>query len=232
MKLFEIAIEYHKELNPKIWDGMVPKQDVHIKLGQIADAFIEYLDVPGLQVNDVVITGSGANYNWTQHSDIDLHLLVDKSRFESQCPEFTDDFFTDKKTLWNEHHQIKIYRHPVEIYVQDVKEQHIASGVFSIRTGQWIKNPQYSPPSYDSEDVTIKADQLKKEIDRLIDTLGDKKAVDKIKEKIRKYRKSGLERAGEFSTENLAFKELRNSGYLERLQKYAREAESAELSLE
>ena len=41
--------------------------------------------------------------------------------------------------------------------------------------------------------------------------------IDKLKEKIRKFRKAGLDRAGEFSSENIAFKVLRRNGYLETL---------------
>ena len=41
--------------------------------------------------------------------------------------------------------------------------------------------------------------------------------IDKLKEKIRKFRKAGLDRAGEFSSENIAFKALRRNNYLENL---------------
>jgi len=39
-------------------------------------------------------------------------------------------------------------------------------------------------------------------------------AVDKIKEKLKRMRSSGLAKGGEFSVENLAFKVLRRSGYI------------------
>lgn len=231
MKLYEIAIEYHDELNPKLWDGFELNDEVSDKLNMIADEFEKFLDVDGLEISDVIITGSNANYNWTAQSDIDLHLIVDLSDIESRCPEFTDDFFMDKKTLWNEHHDITIHNHPVEVYVQDEAEPHIASGVYSLKNDEWIKKPTHSPPSYDSEDVRIKSDQLKKEIDRLINTTGDREDVQNLKDKIRRYRQAGLSTSGEFSTENFTFKELRNSGYLKKLSDYGRKAKSDELSL-
>ena len=43
------------------------------------------------------------------------------------------------------------------------------------------------------------------------------KASNKLKEKIRKFRKCGLEHGGQYSTENLAFKLLRRSDYLGKL---------------
>jgi antitoxin component YwqK of YwqJK toxin-antitoxin module len=39
----------------------------------------------------------------------------------------------------------------------------------------------------------------------------------KIKDKIKNMRKNGLYKEGEYSTENLVFKVLRNSGYLEKV---------------
>ena len=231
MRLFEVAIEYHDELSPKIWDDKKLKPKVRDKLKEIADEFFDFLDVPSLEVKDTILTGSIANYNWHKDSDVDLHLVVDLEDAKERCPEFTDDFFTDKKSLWNEHHEIEIYGHPVELYVQDAKEAHHSTGVYSIEKDEWINEPEHKPPHYEAEDVRIKANQYKKEIDRLIATEGDKEDVDKLKEKLRKYRKAGLDKIGEFSTENLVFKELRNSGHLEKLQKYGREAYADQLSL-
>jgi hypothetical protein len=45
-------------------------------------------------------------------------------------------------------------------------------------------------------------------------------------------RKSGLERAGEWSTENLVFKALRAAGSIDQLAEKIRELEDRELSLE
>ena len=231
MRLFEVAIEYHDELNPDLWDGKKLKPEVRDKLKEIADEFFDFLDVPSLEVKDEILTGSIANYNWHDGSDVDLHLVVDLDEMKDRCPEFTDDFFIDKKSLWNEHHEIEIYGHPVELYVQDAKEPHHSTGVYSIEEDKWLNEPEHKPPHYDAEDVRIKANQYKKEINRLIDTQGDNEDVKKLKEKLRKYRKAGLDKIGEFSTENLVFKELRNSGHLERLQKYGRDAYADRLSL-
>lgn len=231
MKLFEVAIKYHDKLNPKIWDGKKLKPKVREKLKEIANEFFNFLGIPTLNVEDVILTGSIANYNWHDLSDIDLHLIINLEDVQNSCPEFTDDFFTDKKSLWNEHHQIEIYSHPVELYVQEAKEKHITTGMFSIEKNKWLCEPEYNPPDYNNEDVRIKANQYKKEIDRLIKSQGSNDAVKQMKEKLRNYRRAGLDKYGEFSTENLVFKELRHTRYLEKLQKYGREAYSDELSL-
>jgi hypothetical protein len=53
-----------------------------------------------------------------------------------------------------------------------------------------------------------------------------------VKDKITQMRKSGLERAGEWSVENLVFKILRNLGLIDQITDKIRELEDQELSLE
>jgi hypothetical protein len=53
-----------------------------------------------------------------------------------------------------------------------------------------------------------------------------------VKEKITKMRQAGLERAGEWSVENLVFKILRNLGLIDEITDKIRELEDQELSLE
>lgn len=231
MRLLELKIEYHDELNPKIWDGRKLKAEVREKLLQIAQKFEDFIEVEELDVEDVVLTGSMANYNWTNSSDLDLHLIADLDEFHRRCPDLSDDFFRDKKTLWNDNHDITIHDHEVEVYVQDDDEEHIASGVYSILNDEWINEPEHSPPSPQGKDVTAKASQIKSEIDSLIREEGGEEAIDRLKEKIRKMRKAGLDTGGEFSTENLAFKELRKSGYLQKLSDYKKQSREEELSL-
>lgn len=231
MRLIELKIEYHDELNPDLWDGRKLDPEVREHLLKIAQKFEEYIDVEEFEPIDIVLTGSMANYNWTKRSDIDLHLIADLDDFHRRCPDLADDFFHNKKSLWNDGHDIKIYGHEVEVYVQDDDEEHIASGVYSILNDEWINEPEHSPPSPKGKDVTAKANQIKVEIDALIREEGGEPAIDRLKEKIKKMRKAGLDAGGEFSTENLAFKELRNSGYLEKLSNYKKESREEELSL-
>jgi hypothetical protein len=60
-------------------------------------------------------------------------------------------------------------------------------------------------------------------IDELIDTIQDddvetaKEMIQKYKDKLKKFRTCGLEKGGEFSTENLVFKILRRNGYIGKL---------------
>ena len=60
----------------------------------------------------------------------------------------------------------------------------------------------------------------------------DIKLIDSIKEKLKNYRKSGLEKKGELSYENLVFKFLRRSGHIEKLFDISNKVLDRELSIE
>ena len=55
--------------------------------------------------------------------------------------------------------------------------------------------------------------------------------VIKLKDKIKKFRQSGLDSGGEYSYENLTFKLLRRNGYIEKLMNIKSELRNKKLSL-
>lgn len=209
-------IGYHDNLNPAAWDGDQLKREVRLKLLMIAKVFIKYLDIPNFKVEDVVLTGSMANFNWTKYSDFDLHVVTDYDTLE--CDDLAEAFYNAKKKLWNIEHDITINEHEVEMYVEDNDQPAISQGSFSILKNEWINKPEYNPPKIDDSAVTSKAMSIAQIIDKVI-SKNDEDALSKVIEKIYKMRQSGLDDEGEFSTENLAFKVLRNQGYLDKLHK-------------
>ena len=227
--------EFHKELNPEVWDGDRLKPEVRKHLLGIAEKFVHYIGVP-LEPVDVIFTGSLANYNYTEYSDIDLHILVDKSAIggsEAVPPQVFNELFTAKKTLWNENHEIQIAGFDVELYVQDVNEMHASTGVYSVGNDEWVKKPSADDPKVDEESVKMKAQSYMDMIDHALAQEDCEAAcLSTIKEGIKGMRKAGLSAGGEFSTENLAFKALRRNGYIEKLLNAEREALDATLSLE
>ena len=69
---------HHHELNPVLWDNNSLRKEVRLKLLKIARHFALYLNVPVLHLKDVTLSGSSAGYNYSDYSDIDLHLVVNK----------------------------------------------------------------------------------------------------------------------------------------------------------
>jgi hypothetical protein len=65
----------------------------------------------------------------------------------------------------------------------------------------------------------------------LIDSNAEDESFKKLKKKFGDMRKAGIKKAGEFSQENLIFKELRNKGYLDKMNQYIKSKEDEKLSL-
>jgi hypothetical protein len=87
----------------------------------------------------------------------------------------------------------------------------------------------------DIPNIQAKASGFMDQIDELLTTINPKSAsdtIEKLMDKLKKYRKTGLDDKGEFSTENLVFKILRNTGYLEKLVKKKENLISHDLTLE
>jgi hypothetical protein len=222
------------ELCPKIWNGDKMNPDVRIALIKNALAFIKFLEMENVKFKDVILTGSLANYNWTENSDLDIHLLLDFSQL-GQDEEFLDDYFRTKKSLWGERMPIKVKGHDVEMYIQNINEPHTSTGVYSIRLDKWLTKPIKEMVAIDINNIKQKANHIAKMINDIEEYEdGDEKnnTIDKFMDKLKEYRKAGLEDGGEFSTENLVFKGLRHSGYLEKLAEIKKEGLTKELSLE
>ena len=150
-----------------------------------------------------------------------MHLLIDKDKLK--CDKLVDDYILDKKALWAMNHDIKIKGYPVEVFAQDVKQETPADqGVYSLLKDKWVIKPK-------KEFVNIKSKSFKSKVNHFINLIDyfinnnikDLNAIEKLKEKIRLFRTAGLKTKGEYSYENLIFKELRNLGYIDKLKDYA-----------
>ena len=143
--------------------------------------------------------------------------------------------FDLKKQLFNEKHDIKIFGYDVELYAQDVEETHTASGVYSIMEDKWVKVPKKMENDVDRDLLKTKIKSWIKKIDNALETAKsgeDGKVLKNIKDKIKEYRKCGLEKGGELSYENLVFKFLRRSGHIEKLFNTQNKLKDKELSIE
>ena len=76
----KISLEYHDELNPKLWDGEKLKPEVKAALLKFIEAWRQYANIPKDLIQDIVMIGGNTNYNYTPKSDIDVHLIVDRNK--------------------------------------------------------------------------------------------------------------------------------------------------------
>lgn len=217
------GFEVQDELNPKIWDDdQNMKPEVRKTLLKIADDYFESLDLPNIDIEDVTMTGSLSNYNWSKYSDVDLHILVDYTELPMQT-DLVRDFFKSKTDYWNDEHEVKIYGYDVEIYIQDVNEPHHSTGIYSVLKNEWSVKPEKKKINIDNSSVKEKSELIMDKIEDIYDGMDDVdnevtiERVKKLTEKIKKMRQSGLETGGEYSVENIVFKVLRRNGMLDRL---------------
>ena len=224
---FEESNYYNDTLHPQFWDEFEFKEDVLKPILKIVDDFVkDDAHISPEMVEDVQLTGSLANYNYSEYSDLDVHILLDFADINKD-EEIVKRALDGKRFIWNLRHDIKFNGHEVELYFQDIHEPHVASGLFSLSGNRWIKKPKYEKPEIDHEDVVKKAESFKREFDLLDDALNNisdekefsliNRRAKKLKEKIMRMRKEGLAGKGEFSVENLAFKNLRNDQTIARL---------------
>ena len=211
---------YNKTLNKKFWsEDNKFNPDIREKLLSITNDFIDKLDLDGVEIHDVTLTGSNSNYNYNDYSDLDVHVLIDFKDI-NEDEDLVKKALDGQRFVWNLRHNISLRDHGVEMYMQDKDEPHVASGLYSLLNNEWITEPSYDPPTIDSRDVYKKAKTIEDDVrvlkERVLDVKGRSAkdlhdCANQLKKKISNMRKSGLEREGEFSIENLAFKVLRNT---------------------
>jgi len=219
---FDTSNLHPKEnLHPSFWRGTDLNSKIQARLLKIANDLIAQLDLTDL-IDDIILTGSIAAYTWHNLSDIDLHIILDFAKIDENT-DLVKQFLDSKRMIWNKAHNIKIKGHEVEIYFQDIKEKHQSLGLFSLKTGQWLKNPEKLTFDFDISAIKSKAEAIAVEIEEIQRLFGAEKTKEaynlaiEIKEKVKKLRQSGLSRDGVNSVENLAFKLLRNNDFLRQL---------------
>ena len=225
------TLQYHQDLNPTIWNGFELKDDVRNKLIDIGRTWVTWANIPVEAVKDMILVGGNANYNYTPQSDIDLHILVDVDAIPN-CPDFIDDYLKDKKQLWSLTHDIKIYGHDVEIYAQDMNDGFTKDqGVFSLTDNNWIAEPVNQEINLDNPHILKKVQEYIEKIDSLIASNAEEESFQKLKDKFKDMRSTDIKKHGEFSHGNLIFKELRNLGYLDKMNNYIKTKQDERLSL-
>lgn len=233
--LKEVAVELHNTLNKKIWDEDTNLRPiVREKLLQITRQYAEDSEVLSYDdILDAEIVGSNASYNYTSHSDLDLHLVVsmenlscDPALFQIAC--------NAEKINFNKSYDIKVRGMEVELYVEDVKSSTASNGVYSVFENRWIKFPaKIAVPSFeDNAEYNSLLSEYKNKAEALLGPDASVKAINNYIDSLYTLRRSGIMVDGEFSQGNFIFKEIRNLGLLDELKARRNDLRSKELSVE
>lgn len=205
-------------LSNLIWKDNKMLPEFREALIRIANDFVDYLGIP-IDVLDITMTGSYANYNYTKYSDIDLHVIIDKESINKDT-DLVEEFLRAKRSFWNDRHDIELKGIDVELYPQDDSEEHASTGVYSVSEDKWIVEPKKFKDKFDLESVEKGSRKVIKEIEKSIERARNTMDTDPIKtqlDKLKKMRQSGLEKGGEMSNENIIYKVIRSQGLLQKL---------------
>ena len=205
---------YNDTLNPNIWDNSKLKPEIKEKLLQIGKDF--YADTEtDAPLKDILFVGSLANYNWSDTSDFDVHVVIDFKDVDENV-ELVEKLVNALKSKWNDEHDIHLKGHNVEVYIQDVTKENRSTGVYSLMQDKWLSEPQKENIEIDKEKIQEKYNDFVRKINSALKS----QDIDKLKSIIKDVydmRQAGLDKSGELSTENLVFKILRNRNYIEKL---------------
>lgn len=212
------------------WDeNKTIKKDIRIALLEIAQCFIKDIEL-NINIKDVYFLGSSANYNWTPNSDIDLHILMDFNSLHT-TPELTKKFTKTLAKNWNMEHNILVKNHNVEVYIQDVMEENRSTGVYSLVSNSWVKEALPQKITLDKNLIQQKYTFWVSKINNAISNQ-NVAVLKKVLGDLIKMRDVGLSSVGEFSTENLVFKILRQSGNIEKLKTTTQNIKNSQLSIQ
>ena len=217
-------------LNPEIWTDFEIEEELREDLLTISKDYLDTVSLEGIEIKDIILTGSLTNYNWSKYSDFDLHIIVDFNEINDNY-ELVERMFDFSKKNWNSQHEIIIKGYDVEIAAQDIKDMEEAmssgrmGGIFSLMNNKWIKKPSKSDFVPDEKQIRKKASRFMREIKDIEEDLENyssgleelSQRISSVWKKIKDGRKAGLKKEGEYSLENLVFKLLRRNGYIQRI---------------
>lgn len=130
----EEDIEKHEELNPALFnEDSTLKSEVKEKITEIVDEFLkDFIEVEiELKVEDIILTGSNASYNYTKDSDLDIHIIADTSEMEDTAHLYKV-IYDAYKSAFNKKFDIELNKVPVEIYVETQDTPLISNGIYSV----------------------------------------------------------------------------------------------------
>lgn len=218
----------HDQLNQDLFEGTHLRPEVREALLRIAAKFQNSLGL-NIEPVDVYFTGSSANFNYNEMSDIDLHLVYDFEQIGINA-EILIKYFIAKKQVFNNDYDITIKGIPVEVGVENLNEPIVSTAIYSVIKDQWMLEPK------DAEHLLPKPDmkQYYEIVQRIEDAIESRNSnkIGALWDELYKIRKDSLAQDGEYGHGNGLFKKLRNLGYLDRLKHAYYSSASDELSLE
>lgn len=117
------APEKHQTLNGKLWDikNNTLKPEVKGKIDAIVKDFCDGLDDNEVKYKlaDVRLVGSNCSYNYTDKSDLDIHIVFDLGIYDdAEKEQMAETIYNYARSLWGKTHSVEFYGIPVEVFVE------------------------------------------------------------------------------------------------------------------
>lgn len=224
--LSETLVTIQDELNPVLWvDGKL-RPEIKEKIMDLVNEFQSTLDIP-LTILDINIVGSNASYNYTDKSDVDVHIVTNFEEY-GYPEELVDSAMNAFRSNFNRRYDISYGKFNVEVYIEDIKSAPQSNGIYSVLNDEWIKFPQKLEPV----EVDLEP-EYSDYTNRILTTLesGTEEDIVQIVNELYLIRRNSLAAEGEFGKGNILFKQLRNDGLLDSLKQKRIEIVSKELSI-
>ena len=217
------------KLNPKIFDStgkMLPAvRETVLKIKD--DIITDLKEEHGFTLKYIafIMSGSLTGANYDNYSDFDLHFLINYEIYTEENRELIKDYLALYKDAFNRNEYV-ILDYNVELYFQDITEPHRSPGIYDIDKEEWLKDPDCYKTSVTPNIVEL-VRKFSNEIEEFIQRFHSRdypdleEFMDELKAynvKLKEFRNKGmLSPKGQYSDENLAFKQLRRSGDLKKL---------------
>jgi len=201
----------HPGLDLNVWDlqGNLRRRHQKLILSTLSD-FLEREQLYNYTkwIKHIYLVGSLTSYQYHNHSDADIHVIVDIPEFINQ-EMGGDATVSDVKEKLNELKRkintknfivLKKTKHPVEFYFETDKESHGHDGIYDVVERRWIAPPRTVDPDFDPEIVyssvldTIKevANELDVDLGRLRRDVINAKLLDEAIESFQPALRSSL----------------------------------------
>lgn len=222
--------QIHETLNEKLWN-VTTKQllpEVKDKVVEIVTFFEENVEVP-IEIVDVQLCGSNASYNYTESSDLDVHIIANFEAVSTET-ELLQTVYDVKKSQFNKNYDVTVHGVEIELYVQDIKSTVVSNGIYSVCDDVWIKEPK-PIKSATKHNTEKEVEKWKEHIFKAIEECNYEDILHLL-DNLYLMRHNSIAVDGEYSVGNQIFKDLRSQGVVDKLKNAYIKSISDKLTLE
>lgn len=215
------ALRGNERLSPLFFpDGATLDARVAAKARALGERTFQQLGVPGATLVDVMFAGSLASYEYTDDSDVDVHVLVE---FGPACdPKLRDAWLRSVNAGLHLDVGVSYLGRPVQVTVRDSDDDQ--GGTWSVLHGAWRHQPVRKPVTFTEAELRAQVSAFLHEREQLVfdwshDTGGfDCDRFKAPQKRMRELRGEGLKAGGVTSLGNMTYRLVRRLGYFEELE--------------